>query len=335
MKKEMKKEIKLDKLDYKILYELDKDVRTPYAAMAKELKVSKQTIKNRIEKLVENKSIDQFITIINIANFGILPSQIFISLHKSSQEKKEEIANYLINNPKVSQVAVCEGVYDFFFGLSASSHHELDQELSKLYNLFSDQIKDRKLLLLIDTKLYPRDFLIDKEREFAPKDRGFHKKKFSPQPVKKIDHKILSLLANDARISFTEISQKLNLPIQTVINRYKYLKENKIIIGNMYFFSLDLFIEHEILLKFSSLTPKLERHLLGYFASKPNVIFVAKVLGEYDLAIAVETKTFDEFKNFISDFKETFAAELKSFIPLMVTKYPKLNFSPSNLLKQN
>ena len=38
--------IKLDKLDYKILYELDKDVRAPYATIAKKLGISKQTAKN-------------------------------------------------------------------------------------------------------------------------------------------------------------------------------------------------------------------------------------------------------------------------------------------------
>jgi len=69
----------LDQLDYKILYELDKDARASYTAMAKVLHISKQTVKNRVEKLMKEKVITHFITIINMANFGYIPYKVFIS----------------------------------------------------------------------------------------------------------------------------------------------------------------------------------------------------------------------------------------------------------------
>ena len=52
---------KLDTLDYKILYELDGNARAAYSEIATKLKVSKQTVKNRMDKLIEDKIIKTFL----------------------------------------------------------------------------------------------------------------------------------------------------------------------------------------------------------------------------------------------------------------------------------
>ena len=48
---------KLDLIDRKLLAELDKDSRQPISALAKKVRLSKQAVKQRLEKLERNKII--------------------------------------------------------------------------------------------------------------------------------------------------------------------------------------------------------------------------------------------------------------------------------------
>jgi Lrp/AsnC family transcriptional regulator for asnA, asnC and gidA len=47
----------LDEIDKKILRTLQKDTRTPFKEIANQCKISTDTIKNRYNKLIENKVI--------------------------------------------------------------------------------------------------------------------------------------------------------------------------------------------------------------------------------------------------------------------------------------
>src|SRR3989344_5886464 len=102
----------LDNLDLKILYELDKNARMSYSDIAKKVNVSKQTVKQRLERLISGGIISVITPIINMSSFGVIPNQAFLSLNLPSEEKKKELIDYLMNMPSIAQIAECEGAYD-------------------------------------------------------------------------------------------------------------------------------------------------------------------------------------------------------------------------------
>lgn len=320
--------VHLDALDYKILYELDKNARAPYNSIAKRVGVSKQTVKNRIDALVAKKVITMFITAINMANFGVDPLQIFIGLHTIPEEKKKELIAYLMQHPYVPQVAVCDGQYDLFFGITGLKPHMIDECLSEVYSRFSSYIKVKKIVHFVDTRLFTREYLVNKKREVITPDKGFHSRKISCVPIKDVDKKILICLAENPRMPFVEIAQRVKSSIQTVINRTQQLEREGMIRGYFYLLNETVFIQHMILLEFNVVTKELEQKLFAYFAAQPSAMFIVKLLGDYDLEVITETKTFEEYRNFIDDFKKAFAPSLKSFIPLLIRDFPKLNFLP-------
>ena len=87
-------------------------------------------------------------------------------------------------------------------------------------------------------------------------------------------------------------------------------------------------MEHNVLLECSPLSNELEKRLFSYLANQPNVMFVAKTLGEFDFSINVETMDLKDYRKFAEDFKQAFAPQIKNFTPLMVTKFLKLSFMP-------
>ena len=319
---------KLVTLDYKILYELDGNARAAYSEIATKLKVSKQTVKNRMDKLIEDKIIKTFFTIVNEDNFGIKPLHIFVALNKVSTEKYQEIIDYLLKNKKVAQVTACVGIYDLYFGIVGRNPEEIDKELSKFYEQFSELIKDKKIVFFIDTHLYGRDYLLNKKRSIIPINRGFHKPSKEKVVLKEADFKVLGCLSAEPRIAATEIAQRTGLTVQTVIKKIKFLEESHIIMG--YSFLLDplKIVNHQILVEFAVLTKDLEKKVVTFCATNANALFVVKFLGEFNFSILVESLDHEEYREFVNEFKKEFSIYLKSFVPLLITDYPKLNFMP-------
>ncbi len=321
----------LDKLDLKILYEYDKNIRAPYSAIAKSVNISKQAVKKRIDRLIEQKIISKFITIINMNHFGVIPNQVFVSFEASTYQQRQEFIDYLLKNHDIPQIALCEGLYDLFFGIAITKQTDISDTLSAIHNQFPDLIKTKKIVQFVDTRLFSRDFLIDKQRDIVPSNRGFHSKKQAITPIKEIDKTILTLLASDPRISFVDLAKQCGTSIQTAINRVRFLEKKDIIKGYSLLLHQDVFIQYTILIELISMPKNVENQLFQYFSSQQNVAFVVKLVGEYNFSITAEFKEFTDYRKFSSEFKKTFSAHIKSFIPLLITDFIKLNFLPPEI----
>ena len=321
----------LDSTDLKILYELDKSFRQPYTKISKNIGISKQAVKKRIDKLVDNGIIKKFVIIINMANFGVIPNQVYISLHSTSEKRKKEFIDFLINEKVIAQVTLCEGIYDLFFGITGDNIYEIEGFLSLIFTKFSDIIKEKKITIIIDTRLFPRDYLIDKKREIIPSNKGFHQRKFIKHEIKDIDNNVLRILCINPRIKVVDIALELDSNVQTIINRIKFLEKNGIIRGYMYLTNEKIMIQHTILIELSSMENNVEQRLFQYLSSCPNVVFVVKYFGEYNFSITTESKNFDEHRRFCDNFKKEFSDYIKSFIPLFIHDIKKMNLLPPDL----
>ena len=62
--------INLDKKDFKILLELDKNARQTDSKIAKKIGLSKQVVNYRIKNLIKDELITKFYTLVNVG-FGI------------------------------------------------------------------------------------------------------------------------------------------------------------------------------------------------------------------------------------------------------------------------
>ena len=69
---------KIDLLDRKIIYHLDLDARQSVSAIAKKLKVPKQTISFRINRLTKNNIIKGYYALINTSLIGMFFTKIFL-----------------------------------------------------------------------------------------------------------------------------------------------------------------------------------------------------------------------------------------------------------------
>lgn len=101
----------LDQTDREIIKHLQVDGRKPYTAIAKELKVSEGTIRNRVNRML-NERVIQIISMIDPTQLGYdAPAVIGIQVQ---QPQLEEIVRTIANFPEVSYLVMVSGEFDLF-----------------------------------------------------------------------------------------------------------------------------------------------------------------------------------------------------------------------------
>src|SRR5258708_435098 len=114
---------KIDELDYLVLSELQKDGSMSLTVMAKKLGVSIGTIRNRMARLLEDKTI-QIIGRIDPDKVGFHAyARIFISVKPAKYIR--EVAKSLFNLAEVSFLAMISGKYDLELNVQCRDNNHL------------------------------------------------------------------------------------------------------------------------------------------------------------------------------------------------------------------
>src|SRR3989344_8480673 len=100
---------KLDKVDRKILLELDTNARATYQQIGKKLGIGKNNVQYRIKRLQEDKVIKKFVTQFSIGKLGLFLGKIYMQLSGLNQKTEHELYNHLLKDKRISWVAKSEG----------------------------------------------------------------------------------------------------------------------------------------------------------------------------------------------------------------------------------
>lgn len=118
-----------------------------------------------------------------------------------------------------------------------------------------------------------------------------------------LDKGIIKLLAQDGRMSFTEIAEKLNVTEKTIRNRYKGLMDCKIlkVTGVVNPLCLGLKVEAIILIRAEAQHLDQVREAL---IELPEVRYVTLISGEYQLLTQVFMRTYEQLDGFIKKLNQ-------------------------------
>jgi Lrp/AsnC family transcriptional regulator for asnA, asnC and gidA len=89
--------VELDEMDRKLLIMLQRDARTPFARIAREIGVSEATVRFRVKKLVEKGVITRFITLLDPRKIGLpITATIVAKVEPSLLDKAvEQLASFV------------------------------------------------------------------------------------------------------------------------------------------------------------------------------------------------------------------------------------------------
>ena len=322
--------VKLDVKDRKILYELDINSRQSNSEIAKKVGLSKQVTGFRIKRLIKEKIISFFYSIIDISNLGFTVHKNFLRIQNLNKGREKELIDFLVNHPNVVWVASCDGKFDLAFGTWAKDMDFLDKTITELNKKFGEHIAERQIATIIRGEYFIRDYLIQKEKPSAYRESFFGA---IPTLVKmdETDWKILVLLGKNSRTSAVEIANQVKLSADAIAERIRKLEKSGVIrhyniVPNEAKYP---YLHYKVLIGFRNISEERERSLREYCRTNPNIVYIVKSLGSWEFEIDLEVESIEKFREIMMNIKTAFNDILKDYSTLHIYQVHKYNFCPS------
>lgn len=319
---------KLDVLYRKILYHLDLNSRISYSELAKKLKQSKEVINYRIKKLIKQKKIVQFYTIINPHKFCFTAFKLYMNFQDINKETHDQMIDFLKKHKMVFWVASANGAFEMFLGIWARDYYDFNENFLTLFlNKFSKYISEKETTITVHNYQNNRKWFYEKGKERKITDTGGE-----PENIKleKIDLNILKIIANNSRIGYLDIAKELNTTFQVVKYRIKKLEKLKVI--THYKLGVDSkkygreFVKTLLLLK--NVTDKRRKELVSYTLSLEPTLNVVHCIGPWDLEFEMEIPNLEEYHNVMNQIREKFLDIVKSYKTAIIIHEEKVTFMP-------
>jgi Lrp/AsnC family leucine-responsive transcriptional regulator len=320
-------EYKLDLIDKKILYELDKNSAIPINRLAKKLKLSKDRINYRIKNLKKSQILTKFVTQINSAILGFFVYKIYLKFQNLSDEKNKEIINWTTKNPNIFWVAESQGKWDLNITIFAKDINEFDKIISDFTSNFGKFISQQEINTTLKVGVLNKEWILPDKKHERKLEYFFGQHKLLS--IDKTDIKILKILANNSRINSVDLAGKLNLTPRIVRYRIKELEKKGIILG------YSISINYEVIKKqffkaniyFNFLDDRLKQKIESYCKSRPNIIYFIYCIGSWPLEIEFNVSENKEFYEEINEFRKAFP-EMKNYDTTLFTKEHKFDWMP-------
>jgi DNA-binding Lrp family transcriptional regulator len=304
--------IKLDKVDRKILTELDKNCRIPSSRLAKIVRKSRQTVEYRIDQLTKKGIITSFNTAINPHKMGHKIYKIYLEL-KNIPEIKEKLFSELRSSEMVYWMGEFSGKWDLIFAIFAKTDQEFFELKNKIISEYNNIIISEEGGTLLDVKQYPKMYLTNE----ISKPTAFGGEIIDTK-LDELDHNLLEILVNNARISVVDLAKQVGSTPIIVKNRMKKLEVSGVIIQyrigiDINTLGLDLY---KVIIKLDRYTKKDQAKLSEYLSRIPNIHYFIRNLWQIEPELVVET--YKEFYLIIENLKKEFPGVIRSVDSLLM-----------------
>lgn len=294
--------IKLDKIDLKILTHLNDDAQITTTQLAKLCLISQQVADYRLKNLKSKGVILGYPTIINFFCLGYNAYIILVKTSPLTTDSKQILSEYLRTESNIYSAKSTGGNYDYSIILLSKNYNELQTKLNTLFSKFD---------FFIDYEIYPI-IEIDYYRYKSLNKNNFEKLTILQEQTNKIDNtdiKILKEIRKDCRISNLEIGKKLNLNYNTIKNRITRLKKINAIVGytitiNPEAIKLQQF---NLLVSLNTYSKKDKEKLISFCNTNEEIIYLTHLLGGvWSFQIGIQTKSLETLQTIIGTLRSAF-----------------------------
>lgn len=243
---------KLSVKDKKLIQLLIQDARMPVTQLAKKVGISQSAVVQKIAQLKKKGVLINPVLYSNIKSYDS-PLYIYeISTQIGIDDKK--ITENLIKIPGIVSVLWYNGPYNLVLAFHTKDPQNILDKIQEFV-----EIKKLRMRKAVDNWFHPPHLF----KEIPDKKTGF--KRIIPR-VERIDKNILNVLEENPIASFTEISAKTKLAVQTIKKHLTYLEKSGIIISYHFFPEVWLcgreIISANLSIKGKKETERLVKHLL-------------------------------------------------------------------------
>ena len=321
----------LDKKDRQILYQLDWNSRMPLSTLGKKVKLSKPTVKYRINKLVENGIIKNFHAIINTGLLGLKPVRIQFTYQYQTPDIEKKILNYLFNNRYTSLIVSTQGLFDLSVIFQISHLKQFIQTWIEFQNDYGMYFEKQIITFPIkDIHFKPSFILQDSfKKEEREKSITIDYYKNIDVKIEKKDIEILKQISKNARIPLTEIARNINLSDKVVKYRLNKLIKKGIIVN--FRLNMDLSkIGYQVVRVYIYLhSYKYRFKIINYIKYNPNLTWIDTTVGESHIELEFQLKNIVKLYEIMQDIRQKFPDAIKNYKYITLLKAYKYLYFPN------
>lgn len=326
------KKIKLDIKDKKILSILSEESRISLSTIAKKIRLKRDTVNYRINRLIKNNIILGFIPQINLKYFGYETFHVFMVIKTIDEKRKNSLLQELINHPNTKSLMEYHDTWDLEWVLIAKNLLDFDRIIIDVTKNFKDIIiRKDKLTIIKGLKSVQLPGASFKEDKSILKELDY-KKKIS---LDYIDIKILTILSENSRLSSYEISKKIKVSADKVSYRIKKMVNAGIIFNFSVLVNLSALGYHwyTFCINVKTFDISNEMKFKEFIAINEFVLRAVKVLGDFDLLIYITADTNESFHKTFKQIQEQFTDIISDYQTWIAYKEHVYNSLPRVIVK--
>lgn len=299
---------KLDKIDRRIIYELDRNCRIPETRLAKMVGRSKESVRYRIRKLRGSGAILRFTTYLDLTRVGFEAYKLYIH----AREKPKLMSQFLScmkSRPDVFWVGAGDGAFDIGLTFYVKGKVKFFKDKTAIFSRFGQLVASASVGSVVETYAFGKKFLVGDSLDVKPSQV------FGGRGHEEIDGKdmeILRCLIEDGRMAYVSIAPRVRLSPESVRTRIKDLEKKKII--SRYTIEIDSeklgYEFYKTFIYFEGLVKEEDRRLFEIARRHPNVLNFLRVLAPWDVELEIMAENYHHYNKIINYFREQFPDSL-------------------------
>ncbi|MBU1198689.1 MAG: AsnC family transcriptional regulator [Nanoarchaeota archaeon] len=298
----------MDKIDQKIIKELLLNSRIPLNQLGKKIRVGREVVLYRMNRMFKNGIIKNFYAVVNTGALGFFRYSIFVQLKNVTKEKEKEIFEFFEKHKATTYMSSLIGRWNFAFDMLAKSRKHLNQMIKDILSKFSNYIKKYVIIeTTTEEEFYPTKLVGMKSGLKA------HTYSEEKQSIDSKDRKILRLLSNNSRMSYAELSKKVGLSANAIRYKIKEMQIKGIIIGYSIFLDIKKIgrIIHNLQIRISN--PEVENKIKSFLREDKRALYFYKYVGNenWDFDIGIIVRNEPEVRDFLHDLRENFGEDME------------------------
>lgn len=336
-----KEQVKIDLTDKKILFLLSHNARFSYSTIAKHVNLSREAVKQRIQKLLKNNVLLGFQALVDVSKLGYSSYHLFVQLRNPKKEVEEMFVKELLADKNLNALLNYHGRYDFEISYILKDINKLNEKLKVLP---SSEIKEQAVCIMLNnivSKTYPTcmyDFKLELKK--VGRDGSFHgsfnKKKAKDVKIDSTDYHLLSLISDNARITMVDLAAKLKLSVDAAIYRVRKMIESNIILQFRPIINYAA-LGHSVyclFFKFKNFNKDKEIKFNYYVKQSKNFLWSAHCIGPFNNISYIIVKDTFQFHNVINEIREQFYGIIDSYESMLSFAEFKYTYFPEGLSKE-
>jgi len=146
----IKEQVEIDDKDKRILEELQGDCRQSALEIAKKVNLSYDTVHKRIKRLIKEKVIKNFLTVINFNVEGFNYYSVLLKFADDQLDSQNTFNMMLKGDPQVVRRFKCIGEFGYMFEIVDNNYISINEKINKIRSRFHSMIRYSQIVPIQD-----------------------------------------------------------------------------------------------------------------------------------------------------------------------------------------